>query len=183
MKKLFSLVIALGFLFAGSTFGQDATVNIPDVMHSSGTIEVPVEVDFTLKDVCTFQFYIHFNNDYLEFQGVENEALPGNWSFNGAGSPSPILISWFSLDPANFEGKLLDLVFTYNGGNTDIWFGSVAPEDSSVGDCAAAGDYPDVIFNNGSVSLAPPVPLSNWAVLAGLGLILAFVIVRLGRFF
>lgn len=191
MKKLFFLFIALGFVFANNTLGQaaDATVSLPVLAKPAGDIEVPLNVDFTLEPVCNFQFYIHFDETELTFKGITNEELVGIF-VSPAGSPSPVLISWFApvLDdepqPANLEGKLLDIKFEYQGDNyAEIGFVVTPPNDSSVGDCVQADDYAVVVFSDGSVSLAPPVPLSNWAVLIGLGLILAFVIIKIGRFF
>lgn len=186
MKKLFCLLIALSFVFVSNTSGQNATVEIPDVVSKSGNIEVPLNVDFTLDEVCGFNFYIHFNEDHLTFKGIDNDQLdnifssPADWS-------SPISIIWaadIDNNPADFEGKLLDLLFEYDGGNANIWFDLDDPNNfSAVADCEDTVDYEDVIFTHGSVSLAPPVPLSTWAIIAGLGLMAAFVIIKRGKLF
>lgn len=187
MRKLYSLFIALVFVFLSNAYGQDAIVTIPDLVLPSGNIEVPLEVDFTLEDVCSFQLYIHFDEANLTFKGIANAELAGILH-SPADSPSPILINWFapfvggSPVPAGIDGKLLDMLFEYNGNDSAIGFVLVPPTDSAVGDCVLAEDFDLVIFNDGSLRLAPPVPISNWAIVAGLVMIIAFVIIKRSRF-
>ncbi len=183
MKKTFPLLIALVFMLLSHAHGQDAIVTIPDVTRPAGNIQVPIQVDFTLEDVCSFQFYIHFDDDLLTFKGIDNLQLIGIMA-SPADTPSPVLITWFSasMQPADFAGKLLDISFLYAGGEeTQIEFVLDEPTDSAVADCIAVEDYQNVVFNNGTITPSPFVPISGWAIWLGFGLIIAFIIIKRSR--
>lgn len=181
MKNYFYLTFALCFLCLNNLFSQDAIVSIDHVTKSSGEIAVPLNVDFSLEDVCSFGFFIHFDEDHLTFKGAGNLALFGI-GVSPAYSNSPIQINWFSINATNFEGKLLDLIFEYHGGDSEITFGFDVNEMSEVSDCDAIA-YDNVTFNNGSISLIPPVPLTNWAIALGFVLIAIFIGLKRGKFF
>ncbi len=184
MKNLFALLIALLFSLLNHAHGQDAIATIPDLVLPAGNIEVPLEVDFTLDDVCSFQFYIHFDDARLTFKGIDDPQLLPGIAPSPPGSPSPILITWFSasFQPADFAGKLLDILFEYDGGGlSPIGFLLTFPEDCAIYDCVLFNEYGSVEYNDGSVRPLPSVPLSRWAVFLGLGLIVAFTIIKRSR--
>lgn len=178
MKKLFTLFFALSFVFAFTVKGQNATVSIPDVVESSGTVYIPVNVDFSLGTaVGSLALTIHFNEDYLEFVGIDNAALGDLTATNP--SDGVILLSWADLGGpgSTLEGKLTDLEFIYTGGEDNLWFASEAPGVTELSD-PIGNVIADVQYTNGSIALAAPVPISNWAIYAGLLLILGFVAFR-----
>lgn len=192
MKKLFTLFIALGFLYSVNAYAQApyATIGLPDDMQiSSGSVNIPVEVDFSLNEVCNFDFYIEFDDTYLNFTGLINQdpGFPGFIFADGPGSTSPLHVFWISFGgtPTSFQGKIFDLSFDYLGGDVEIAF--VLPEDdpnnyTSVGNCMG-DEFTNIEYSGtGAISLAPPVPLSNLAILLGFGLIVMIIVLKRGRF-
>jgi hypothetical protein len=182
MKKLVILIIALTTVLSFSANAQFQTsVTIGNEVGPVGTsVYVPVEVNFS--NVGAFDFYIDLPTD-LNFVNVANSVVPVSQSIIG----SQILVSWAGITPISINnGKLLDLVFSSNvEGIYDLDFynipGSPIPAGSSVVSDAQGNQITPTIWNDGTVEFVPSVPLKNWAIFIGLGLIIAFLVVRFRR--
>ncbi len=112
-------------------------------------ILVPLDVaNFT--DVAAITFYIGYDPSVLSFVGLENIATEvAGISANVMTSPDQISIAWSDvLNAFNYTGKLLDLKFVYNGGNSDLVFNPGCDVSNSV-----LISLP-VTYYDGSVSLA-----------------------------
>ena len=86
-----------------------------------GAVLIPIDVDFSMvySGVQIFQFFLEYDSDILEFNEVENSYYSEiQYSIPSAGQ---ILISW-SGSATQYNGKLLDLNFTYKSGYSSLSF-------------------------------------------------------------
>ncbi len=96
---------------------------------------------------------IEYNPDMLDFiQAINVDPEVQAIIVNEAADGDAVLVSWFDnvppYDGANIgEGKMLDLEFTYNGGNTGLDFNLDVSELADV-----MGNPVAAAYNNGSVS-------------------------------
>lgn len=126
-------------------------VEIPHLEEQQpGTsINVPINVDFSevVDGVGAFDFVVDFDASVLQYQSMANAALTSITI--EIISPSRIAFSWSNPDPAGSQlnGKLLDMVFDYVHGYSDLSF---------VEELCSAGDNNALDLNanytNGSVS-------------------------------
>ncbi|NLN96029.1 MAG: T9SS type A sorting domain-containing protein [Bacteroidales bacterium] len=89
--------------------------------HLPGEALIPIDVDFSMiySGVQIFQFFLEYDSDMLEFNEVENSYYSEiQYSIPSAGQ---ILISW-SGSATQYNGKLLDLNFTYKSGYSLLSF-------------------------------------------------------------
>ncbi len=187
MKKLIVLFLALTSVFALSLNAQN-TVKIGDVTALPGLVDIPINVNFgVVTNTCTFDLTINFDNTQLTWVGVNNvAALPGtNLVAVAVNSPTQIKLSWTDNTPiatgSNLNGVLLNLGFTYTGGNSAITFSAPAFGIVELGSCA--GFAISSTFTNGSITESALVPVSNWAIFLGIGLIVVFMAVGMRRYF
>lgn len=141
------------------------TVKVHDVEVAPGVILVPVDM-LNYENVGAFTLNFEYDSDLLNFTGIENPSLTGQWNANYIGDEDVLRITFYA--PANvgydINGKLLDLKFHYSGGfSTDVILAS---------GCEIITPFLQVIpstFVNGSVS---QVATSNAVTLANPGAVL-----------
>ncbi len=116
------------------------------------TVNYPLNVDFSLiiDGVSSFSFVIDYDGDVLTYQSIANSALSG--IVVDVISPSRISLTWLNpgMVGSTMDGKLLDIVFSYAIGATELAF----DEDfCSMGD----NNGLDVIANyeDGAISQNP----------------------------
>lgn len=114
---------------------SSAVVPIPvDIVDQTGLtpvappnnyIDVPIWVDFSQAvggAVGSFNFEIEYDNNLLGFQQILNPALSGI-TVNLLTNPSRIALIWnASTSGSGLIGNLLEMRFTYDGGNTELNF-------------------------------------------------------------
>lgn len=179
MKKLFLICLSLVILLSFGTYAQNATVQIGEVTGTPGTqVHIPVMVDFSnvTGGVCAFDLTIAFDENVLtEFIGVDNVSGITEDAIDFApGTIGPtngeIYFAYFNLPGSTLDGKLFDLVFEYDGGDSYLSF--VTPNESGIteiGNCVAEAVSTD--FTDGSITEAPPIPIGNWVLYMVIGLI------------
>ncbi len=172
MKRLLIVLLALS-LFAGYNVNAQAVVTIPDVTELPGPVTIPVTVDFSgvVSDVCSFDFHLDYNPLVLTLNSISSEdpSLALGSFINDL--PNGI-ITW-SATPGNgtdMTGVIFNLNFTYAGGSSDIDFDLI---NSEVANCP--GSVITQTYNNGSITESALVPVSNWAIFLGIGLMIVFV--------
>jgi hypothetical protein len=120
----------------------------------SSVVSVPITVQ-NFTNVSAVSLDLNYNAAALTYTGFDNSALTGTLIVNnpsvGGVPQGRVLVSWFSLTPANIgSGLLMNLTFTVNGSSTVNWNLAVP------GQCELAdGDgevIEDVVFTNGSVT-------------------------------
>jgi len=118
-KKIYHLILLL--LFAASGV-MAQTVKIHDVTVAPGEIEVQVDMnDFTGPDKMVSSIYliINYDEDLLSFNGITNTQISGSWVANATNGKIYITYNSPSFGSGvNIDGKLLDLMLSYNGGFT-----------------------------------------------------------------
>ncbi len=177
MKKVFTFLVVFAFAASFGAFSQTVTIG-----NESGNSPVDVPVAFSgFANLESFDLYIEFPTPII-FQGVVN-ADPSLTVINPVGTtmlgPNKYRINWFTLNsisPVPAEPFYLRFASPVAGGPFSLTF---SLSDVSEVNAGTAGT---VTLTSGSVYFdAPSVPLSNWAVFIGLGLIIAFVVVRFRR--
>jgi hypothetical protein len=142
-KRIYQLILLLLFVIQGL---NAQTVKIYDEIDSPGTINVQIDM-LDYLNVGSISLIIDYDDELLLFGGLENEAFSGISSNSGNGQ---ITVGYFTMNPVNIDGKLLDLKFTYLGGFD-------TPLEFAAG-CEIAGSDLQIIpssFINGSVSQVP----------------------------
>jgi hypothetical protein len=131
-----------------------AQVEIPDVtgLTPNTQVNVPLNVDFSdiTDGVSSFELVIDFDQSVLSYNSFINPALT-NLSVTDVSS-SRISVSWLNpgSNGSDLNGKLLDLVFDYSIGASDLSF---VEELSSMGD--NNGLDVNVVYDDGSVTQDP----------------------------
>ena len=185
MKKLFSLFIALTFACSISAFAQpEVTLGNP-----SGTSpqDVPVSFDLDNETVQAFDLTIAYPSGVSFVGAVDVHALliDGFWEVSDDPGAGTVLLSWsktVGTNPDISNGDLVSLRFSGPVGTHLLTF--VDPNTVGVTELYEGDDDTAPLtstFTNGSVTFVAPVPLSNWAIFIGLGLIIAFLVVRFRR--
>jgi len=124
MKIIVSLVCLLLIAFSTSMFAQGTTVSIGSVTAQAGqSVNVPINVtNFT--NIGAISLVITYNSTVLGFTGVTNP--PSGVNITAGASGGRLALGWFdatATSPINIvSGKLVDLVFTYNGGTSPLVF-------------------------------------------------------------
>lgn len=188
MKKLIVLFLALTSVFALSLNAQN-TVTIGDVTALPGPVDIPIDVDFgVVTNTCSFDLTINFDITQLTWVGIGDVAsLPGG-SVSVSPVPDPstgqVNLTWFdgTSTGSSLDGVLLNLQFIYAGGNSAISFSAV-PGDNELGDCISSIGGISSTFTDGSITESALVPVSNWAIFLGIGLIVVFMAVGMRRYF
>ncbi|MCF8369914.1 MAG: cohesin domain-containing protein [Bacteroidales bacterium] len=107
-------------------------LNVVPQAYPDNYVLIPLEVDFSQVPlgVGAFNFEIEYDETILTFQELQNIStfVPG-LTINVLSSPSRVALIWNATSAGiNLNGKMLDLKFTYNGGNTQLDFNSSACE-------------------------------------------------------
>jgi hypothetical protein len=144
---------AIPTLYINGSIAPASTIEV-EIPHLQdqlpGTqINVPINVDFSeiIDGVGAFDFVVDFDAAVLQYQSMANTALSAITV--DILSPSRIAFSWVNPNPAGSQlnGKLLDMVFDYVHGYSDLSF---------VEELCSAGDNNALDLNanytNGSVS-------------------------------
>ena len=152
MRKILFFVI-LSLFSATNLFGQ-ITMTIDDVTGTTGTnVSVPIDVT-NFNNVGAISLKIDYDGSILTYVGVENAAA----SFINSGINGVVTLGWFDFsgtNPLNLgNAKLVDLVFTYNGGTSNLTFNEGISEISDGDGLPLA-----VAYTNGSVSGGAPPAL------------------------
>jgi len=142
-------------LFGFQLIAQQATMDIEDKtdVTPASSVNVAVNADFSQSGgVSAFSLDIEYAPSVVTFTGITNEALSGI-SFSTPTS-NLIRITWNDNSvQSTLNGKLLDLVFDYNGGDADITFNE---SNCEIGD-NNAGTIP-TSYTNGSISQIEAAP-------------------------
>lgn len=180
MKKHFVILFAFVFALAFNVNGQSAHFSIPtDLEGEPGTsILVPLDADFA--DICSFEIYLQFDPDVVTFVGLEDLAVPTILHNMVPGTDDQLRIIWVDFGGAVFEGELLKIHFLYNEGDTPVAF---VEAEMEITDCSPDLVPIDFTTSDGFISEAPPIPLAYWAIFLGVGLVVAFVVLRMTRVF
>ncbi|WP_259228371.1 cohesin domain-containing protein, partial [Salinibacter ruber] len=135
----------------GVLSGDSPALSVPDVGITPGTqIEVPVEAS-ELRDIGSASVAISFNESVLTFDGAQNQIGQGQSNTNfSADTPEPGVvqiegISASGVDPANNDGKLLDLLFTAEEGVLND--GDSVPLTFAEGNEITNNDSPSDLYN------------------------------------
>lgn len=159
MKQILKIISFL-FCFYGFSFSQ-ITMTLGDVTGEVGNnVTVPLTVT-NFNNVGAISLKIQYTTDALQYIELQNAAAGFITNVNNG----IITIGWFDLsgsNPLNIgNGKLVDIVFNYIGGDAIISF--------IEGECEianGAGQPQPVTYNNGSVTggnppaISPPTPLT-----------------------
>lgn len=123
------------------------------------TIIIPVNVE-NFINVASASLALQFDPAVLTFLNAQNlnPTMAGMNSFLVNASASSVLLSWFSVSPANIGNALLaEYVFVYHGGSSNLSW-----DLATSGNC----EYTDLLSNvlpatfiNGAVSAASSAPL------------------------
>jgi hypothetical protein len=185
MKKLIVLFLALSSIFALNLNAQN-TVTIGDVTALPGLVDIPIDVNFgVVTNTCSFDLTINYNTSQLTWVGIANVngTLPSPAPTVSFPSVGQVKISWLSGSVGSaINGKLLDMQFTYAGGNSDLTFSAPAAGVVELGNCTGPSPIATT-FNDGSITESALVPVSNWAIFLGIGLIVVFMAVGMRRYF
>ena len=200
MKRLYALLFAFGMLLSVGVQAQNGfvvSVTIPDDIEEFPNQEVliPVYVDFSNAEapgVGSVELTISFDESVLtNFHGIENEAwMEGGWQW-GIPEDGKIKMNAENFQQATtLNGRLLNLRFTYAGGESALTFeGKNAPGESEVGLAGesspqknGAANPVSTDFQDGFISeRTAPIPVSDWALFLGMGLIAIFLVGRAVR--
>jgi len=154
MKRVISLFV-LSLMFSSLSFAQAKTIKADSVVANVGD-SVSVSIDFSnFGTLGSMTLYINYNQSYLSWGSARNwnpNVLPGQPLINNAGGT--IIISWLDINGAVIDGKLVDLRFLFNGGESAIAF-SVNCE---VTDTAGVILFPS--YQNGIVIQALDIDVS-----------------------
>lgn len=173
MKQLSAVMFTLAIMLSIQSRAQDM-VSIPDNMLASpgDQVSIPLQVNLGNEgDICGFHFRIQFNGAVLEFIGEDNVHASVVQNLDVTENGGSIDITWFDANPItagdNIE-TLLELEFTFLGGQSDIVFGGPGyPGPSNITDCTEDTAEIDTVFSDGFIQeIVPdaPVPLANWAI-------------------
>lgn len=153
MKKiiltLFMAVLAL-HLFSQATAGIEQLSNA--VPGNGFPVAVTANFSGVSGGVSAFQFDITFDATCLTFTGLQNTAFSGI-QYNLLTSGTLRLIWTDNNVHSLLNGKLLDLVFAYNGGNSNLNFITANCFVSKAGAIPVSTTY-----TNGWVHMVTPVP-------------------------
>jgi len=122
MKKILQLIVVLLIATQGV---MAQTVQIESVVEPPGDIQVQVDMlSFTAIGAVTLK--IGFDSDLMDFTGIDNTTLDGNWFSNVSDDEIIITYTTSNLGTGDdINGKAFDLLFSYKGGFTsDLTFNS-----------------------------------------------------------
>lgn len=177
MKKVSIFLLAI-FAFASVASAQLITFELSDEDYAPGAIQVPLTAS-TTAGITSIDMRFDYNTAFLTFNGISNaitgisaiEVQPGEILvfFTDGGSPANTIPSGVS------DYLLFDLDFSFDGNGTSLL---VFNEGNYI--INTGSPQTNAAFVNGAVRPegSATLPLSNWAIFVGLGLIVAFLVVR-----
>lgn len=141
MKKI---ILTLLIAVLSAQLYATATVNIQQLENAVPAPGLPVTVsaDFSgvSGGVSAFQFDITFDVACLTFTGLQNPAL-ANIQYNMINSTT-LRVAWANYAAHSYlNGKLFDLVFTYNGGNSNLAFIGASSSVTAFGAIPVATNF------------------------------------------
>lgn len=130
----------------GSIGPEPVTLSLSEEIAIPGdTVSVSIDA-LNVRDAGSFTLYVDFDSDILTFVGTENDNVGFSVSDGASGT---VTLAWFDeTTTAPFtmlDGKLVDLVFEFAGGNSDVGFAA----ESEVTD--AGGNPISVVLVDGFV--------------------------------
>lgn len=134
---------------------SSATVSLPTLTNQTpgNPFNVPLNVNFSTVTVgvSNFTYIIEYDNTKLIYQSIANTALTGI-TVTQLNNPARLAIEWTdAVNPGSkLNGKLLDIVFSYVGGDSPLTF----DEANCVMTDYDNNDVPTT-YTNGSVSQNP----------------------------
>ncbi len=152
MKKQLLLILML--VFSISAMAQ-STLTIADVNGVSAT-NVAVAVNVTNFDnMGSITLKINYDPTVVSFVELQNNALESQGTLlTPSASNGTLTISWFSLSALGLsEGKLMDIVFNYVGGESDLTVNSQSEFSTTIGAPVT------VTYTNGSIQGGGQLPL------------------------
>lgn len=187
MKRLYALLFAFGMLLSVGAYAQDVTVKIGDEEAFANTnVLIPVYMDATDAPgdgVCSFEFRITYNPDVLTgFVAFHSEIIDINDIITSADTPGLIIFNWEETNAnLKIDDVLLEMEFAYAGDYSDIEFDDSGNPDLEIGQCDATA-ITNTEYIDGSISeRTAPIPVSDWALFLGMGLIAIFLVGRAVR--
>ena len=170
LKKILQLMVVLLFITQGV---MAQSIEIDDVTVAPGSIQVPMDMlgftGTTNGDVAAITLYIEYDSELLDFTGLSNTTLTGQWLANYNSGSDQLIITWTTTSGNGFDvnGPLLDLNFDYKGGfSTAVSFVDASCEiaNNSLGTISAtyvAGSV-DQLGSDGMISMGDLVePIGN----------------------
>lgn len=144
MIKKITMLIFLILFYATISFGQMVSLESTSAFANSDT-SVAINVH-DLNNINSLTFYIHFDQNVLDYVGISDQALPGMFA---AVSGSVVTMTWYSAAASySPNGLLCKLNFFYKGGSSPIKF--------LPGCEITQGATPFLVgYSNGSISQAP----------------------------
>jgi len=121
LKKILQLIVVLFFTATGV---MAQTVQVENATRAPGDILVQVDM-LSYTDVAAITLNIGFDSDLMDFTGISNTTIAGDWVANYNSNLNQVMITYTSTPGIGFNinGKLLDLMFFYKGGfSTDLTF-------------------------------------------------------------
>ena len=162
-KKILQLIMAMLLMLPGLAIAQTPYVAIHDVTTNPGT-DIPVQVDMinftgtTYGNVAAITLTIEFDEALLDFKGLANKQLVGNYYANvDVATPGKLVIIYNATPTGtgyDINGKLFDLLFDYTGGfSSPLIF---VDENCEVGNNFLV-PIPNVSYTDGSITQTTPV--------------------------
>ncbi len=161
MKRILILFSLLFFGLAQATSAQNVTVSLPDTTVTLGatSLSLPLSVQ-NFNNIGAVSIKINYDPSVLTYQGIASTAHP-NITANANAITGVIAIGWFSSDgqtPLNISdgGKLLDLVFDYSSGTSQLNFIQAQSEINDI-----SGTSLPVTYNDGQVTSNVKISLAH----------------------
>jgi hypothetical protein len=143
MRK-YLLLLTILFFAAVKVFPQ-TTVTIESSSQAAGSITVPINVS-NFNDVSAISFKINYDENVLTFNSISDAPV----AITASASGGVLSLGWFDAtasQPVNISsGTLLNLNFTYTGGQTSLSFDVAQSELAN-----SAGNPINAAFVNGTI--------------------------------
>jgi len=159
MVRMIAIVCVLVLAVSTMAYAQGPTLSIGNVSAQSGqSVNVPLNVT-GFSNIGAISLKISYNSSILSYTGLAN-AVNGI-GFTAGASNGVLTLGWFDVTgstPLNMaNGKLVDLVFSYNSGSSPLSF---MTSDCEIAD--GQGSPISTTYSDGSVTeaAAPPLQLT-----------------------
>lgn len=154
LKKILQLIVVL-LIAAQGVMAQ--TVQIASVTQPPGAISVQVDMlgfSGANGSVAAITLNIGFDADLMDFNGIDNTQIPGQWLANANGDVISITYTDLSGSGYDINGQAFDMLFTYKGGfSGDLVFDENNCEIAN----SSLGQITPVTYVNGSVAQSTAV--------------------------
>lgn len=154
MKRPFLLLLLLSITLHLAR-AQTATVSIADYTADPGSVNIPVEVT-NFVDVGAITLFIEYDPNVITFQSYTSTVISNVFvNTYPSGSNYILGISWAEINSINVSsGTLMELIFYYSGGYSDLNFLESYCEIANTG-----GYVIPTIYTDGSIGPATTVPI------------------------